>query len=861
MRNNKGAEICGKEEKKVSEEKKEKRMAKEKPEKKKKEHRGWRIFFRCVMIFFLLLVATLLVLGLVFAIYVDRKIEKHIDESLFTMVGSDSSTSIYYYDFSDRTQGDGIAVEIGDADLYGSYRCIYVDYDRIPERLTQAFVSIEDKRFFEHDGVDWKRTVSAGVNYFLKFNGNYGGSTITQQLIKNVTDKDDYSFQRKIQEIFWALDLETKMDKSEILGLYLNIINLSQGCYGVQTAANYYFSKDVSELTLSECAAIAAITNNPSYYDPVRNPEHNQKRRDLILSEMQKQGYITEEKYRESVEEETVLHLNEKMRQNSVNSWYIDMVVEDVIGDLMEQKGYSRTMASLMIYTGGLDIYTAMDPEIQAVLEKYYAQTSHFYSGTPQEAPQSSMIVIDPQTGDVLGVAGAVGAKNANRIQNFATQTVRPAGSVIKPLSVYAPALEAGEISWSSVYDDVPVNFGRYNTDPAKGELVTPVPWPQNSERIYRGLTNVNYALEHSVNTVTVRILEEYGKEKSFDFLYRKLHMNSLIPGKVLADGTYISDTGAAALALGQFHYGVTLRETTAAYSIFANDGVYNAPRTYYKVTDEYGCVILENPYSGEAVLREDTASLMTLMLENVVKNGTAKEITLSGQIECAGKTGTTQNNCDRWFIGYTPQLICGVWYGYEYPKPLTGVTGNPCVRLWDEVMTLLYQKGLDGGSAESEALEKFRLSDNLVTAEYCMDSGKKMTEACRRDPRGNRCEVGYFVRGEEPQEYCDCHLLVDYDSRTGGIVTDRCGKQDVVQVGLIRVERRFPIQIYVTDAQYVWQELGDEMPETSPALPFYQTLLKDGEFCGISRADVQYNRCCREHFDYFEWKKKHDGG
>ena len=339
------------------------------------------------------------------------------------------------------------------------------------------------------------RTVSAGANYFLKFNKNYGGSTITQQLIKNVTENDDYSFQRKIQEIFWALDLEKKMDKKEILTLYLNIINMAQGNYGVGAAADYYFSKPVNSLTLIESACITAITNNPSYYNPIRNPENNAKRRNLILREMLNQGYITQEEFDSAYEKEIELNVNTKYTERKVNSWYVDMVVEDVISDLVE-KGYSTQMASLMIYTGGLKIYTCMDYGMQTKLETYYADTANFYK-SEEETLQSSMIIIHPETGEILAVAGAVGGKSANRLQSLATQALRPAGSTIKPLAVYGPLLERGQITWSSVYDDTPVNFGKYNLDPQKGPIVKPVAWPQNATLTYRGLSNINYSIEN----------------------------------------------------------------------------------------------------------------------------------------------------------------------------------------------------------------------------------------------------------------------------------------------------------------------------------------------------------------------------
>ncbi len=800
--------------------------------------KGLRVVKLFLMLLFVLTV-TALIVGCVCLIYIHRYVEKSVDETLFSVVGSDSASKIYYYGISEET-GEPEARELSGEALYGEYRCIRVDYDQIPEDLIHAFVSIEDRRFYSHRGVDWKRTLSAGLNYFLKFSGNYGGSTITQQLIKNVTDQDEYSFQRKIQEIFWALDLETKMDKSEIMGLYLNIINLSQGCYGVGAAADYYFSKDVSELTLNECACIAAITNNPSYYDPVRNPEHNRDRKNLILSEMREQGYISEEEYLTCTQSEIRLNLR-ATESRGVNSWYVDMVIEDVICDLMEQRGYSRSVANLMIYTGGLRIYTAMDPEIQDVLDRYYADSSHFYSSVAEENPQSSMIVIDPTTGDILGVAGAIGEKKANRLQNFATQTKRPAGSVVKPLSVYGPALEEGLIGWSSVYDDVPV---RFELGSAEGQEWNP--WPKNSDGVYRGLINVNEALKHSINTVTVRVLQELGTETSFSYLRDRLHLSSLIEAGTDANGIPITDCDLAALALGQMNYGVNVREITAAYSVFANRGIYNHPRSYYKVTDYAGSILLEQPYRGEAVFGEDHACIMNLMLQNVVKEGTAKTVTLQTRVDCAGKTGTTQSNYDRWYIGYTPYYIGGVWYGYEYPKSLSG--SNQCLKIWDEVMSEIHERKVD--LEKRNTLLRFQLTDGIVTAEYCKDSGMLVTNACDHDPRGSRREIGYFLRGQEPSGYCDRHVPVAYDRVEGGVCTsDSCPDGNVEYIGLISVTRSFPTQIYVTDAQYVWRDVEDgTLPETAPSLPFFACMLREDEYCGISKGERQYNRACRRH-------------
>ncbi len=810
-----------------------------------------RKIFTLVGIILLMATLALLVLGLSFSIYIMSHCEREIDESMFEALTGNTASKIYYYESEEAREQDR-ATELAGGELFGGFRSVAVDYEEIPHELIYAFVSIEDKRYFEHSGVDWKRTLGATLNYFLNFRSEFGGSTITQQLIKNVTENDDYSFERKVQEILWALDLERKMSKEEIIESYLNIINLSNGCYGVGAASEYYFSKPLEELTLAECVSIAAITNNPSFYDPVRNPQNNRARRDLILSEMFAQGYINSEEYSTAVAEEVKTSV--ARNAGGVHMWYTDMVVEDVINDLAAQKGYSRAMASHLIYTGGLNIYTAMDIDVQNVLEEYYKNESNFYPSGEGETPQSAMIIIHPESGDILGVAGAIGVKNANRLQNYATGTVRPAGSVIKPLTVYAPALEAGLITYSSVYDDVPVDFILGTSSTQK-----PTAWPKNANGVYRGLTNINYAIEHSVNTVTVKVLSDLGLQTSFYFAKEKLGLNSLIERDTLSNGSVITDMDYAALALGQFNYGVTLREITAAYSIFPNGGIYNSARSYYKVTDSYGNIVLENNYHGERAISEANACVMTEMLKNVVENGTASSVSLKNSVDCGGKTGTTQNNCDRWFIGFTPYYIGGVWYGYEYPKELPSSSKSVCVSVWDEIMTILHKKQIAVGGAQG-----FEKHNDVIEAEYCLDSGKLMTEACKCDPRGERSERGYFVKGTEPTELCDRHVLVAYDTDklSGGVMSHECEFYNVQYVGLLRVERSFPVQVYVTDAQYTYRELPQGvLPETNPNLPFFANALPEGRFSGISYGDVQFNRYCRAHFDYYKWKEENERG
>lgn len=788
-------------------------------------------------------IITLIIVGSAFAIYVKNNVDIKIDETKFELNSTNTTTKLYYYEYSDRENRIGEAVELEDARLYGGSNSIFVPYSQIPKDLINAFVAIEDQRFWDHKGVDWYRTVGAGLNFIFAFDEEFGASTITQQLIKNVTGEDDYKIQRKIQEIFWALDLESKKSKEDILTLYLNVINLSQNCYGVQAAANTYFGKDVSELTLLECACIAAITNNPSYYNPIRFPEHNKERRQTIIWQMYVQEMISEEEMNAIYDLEPEFNLKSgDSSSSSINSWYTDMVINDVIDDLVEL-GYTSQAASLLVYSGGLNIYTCMDPDVQNVLDEVYRNEEYFPEHTSGMPAQSSMIIIDPYTGDILGVAGAKGEKKGNRVQNFAIDTVRPAGSSIKPLSVYAPALESGLITYSTVYDDTPVNFGTNNA----------TPWPHNLPDIYGGLTNINSAIERSVNTVAVKVLEDLTPSASFEFCRDKLGMESLIELLELSNGTRLTDIDYAALALGQQNYGVTVREITAAYTAFANDGVYNSANSYLKVTTANGEVLLSNEDPGNIVMSEENAAIMTKMLSNVVSNGTAKSITLKKTVNCAGKTGTTSNDYDRWFIGYTPYFIGGVWYGYEYPKSLSNLKSNPCVSIWDTVMTKLHQTYIDEASNGGAALKTFDTPSTVIKATYCKDSGLLMTDACRLDPRGNRAETGYFAAGTQPNSYCTTHVKVNYDTATGCIASSRCPSENVKQIGLIEVtDRSFPVQVTVTDAQYVYRDLP---PTTEPGgwwgEPFFINTIPSGTYVGISSAEAQYNQFCWHHFNF----------
>ena len=398
-------------------------------------------------------IALLLMIGTAvaaFGIYANAFFEREAPMELFHLTANRIPPSFFVFRFEDRTNRVGDAIEL-DTGAFDSVETVYVTIDQVPQNMIDAFVSIEDKRFYRHRGVDWYRTLAAGITYVLGFSDSFGASTITQQTVKNVTGRDEVTLKRKFQEILYALDLERSMGKEEIMELYLNVISFSDGCVGIGEAAEHYFSKEPSRLTAAECATIAAITNQPSYYNPIRHPQNNLYRRNLILQEMRNQGYLSEEDYVEAVSQPLALRVSQRNSDEAIRSWYIDMAIEDVINDLCREWNMTRTEASLLVHSGGVRIDLAMDEKIQETVESYYESSVRMPTGENGEQAQSALIVIDSQTGDILGVAGAVGEKTANRVQNFATQTLRPPGSAIKPISVYAPALERGLINWATV--------------------------------------------------------------------------------------------------------------------------------------------------------------------------------------------------------------------------------------------------------------------------------------------------------------------------------------------------------------------------------------------------------------------------
>ncbi len=757
------------------------------------------------------------------AMYVETHFLRRVEETLYLPGQIARSPRFYVYHFSDRVNRQGEAVEVTET-VYAQQQNKYVSYEDLPQALIDAFVAIEDKRFFEHNGVDWYRTAAACVNYLVGTSNHFGASTITQQLVKNMTGENQVTLKRKLQEIFYALDLERILDKNEILELYLNVIHFSDHCDGIAAASQHYFSKAPQDLSIAECATIAAITNYPSYYNPIRHPENNLSRRNLILSEMYAHGFLSEDQYLEEVNTPLLLNVDYEANEERINPWYTDMVIEDVISDLMSKYDLSRAAATRWFYTGGLRIDMAMDENLQNLVESYYQSAITLPKNENGVSAQSALILMDSRTGDILAVAGAAGKKNGNHIQNFATQTLRPPGSALKPISVYAPALEEGIINWASVFDDVPTDF----------DLDGHTYWPQNANRVYRGLTDVAYAVAHSTNTVAVRVLRELGNARAFDYAKERFHLTSLIPKKRNSD---THDEGDAALALGQLSYGVTLRELTTAYTAFADGGTYHPYRSYYRVLAEDGTVLLSRGDMGEQILSSWTAAVMTKLLQGVVASGSDISETLLRMTECAGKTGTSGNEQDRWFIGYTPDMICGVWCGYEYPEAMGGK--NISTVIWSQMMKTIV--------SQTEGRSTFSVPNEVIRVSYCKDSGALPTEVCSLDPRGTRTAVGWFVRGTEPHDFCNCHVRCCYDAENGGICHGYCQKEVIRTIGLIHVERHFPIQLYVTDAQYVLCGDATLLPVNPEAgEPYFG--IKENDFCGISDRTEQFNRSCTVH-------------
>lgn len=675
----------------------------------KKAYILWGILATCVLTV-LVVVTTVLVSAIV---YVKGDLVVNLDEY---KANQNQTSFVYAYDKS------GATVEL--ARLHGEEDRVWVDLDDMSPYLKEAFIALEDARFMKHHGVDWIRTFGVIVK---PKNIGQGGSTITQQLIKNITNNKEVTIVRKYREILMALNLEENYDKDVILEAYLNTLYLGSGCYGVKTASEKYFGKDVSELDAAECACLAVITKAPTKYNPLLNPEENLKRRNHCLKLMydEGKGCLNEEEYNAATTENLIFTNSpdyvpsDKIKDTKtanedekvINSFYVDYVIQAVRDDLMEKYGYSKQQATNQIYYGGLKIYTAVDLDVQATLEDVYVNRKSFpdmVSKKDGSKVQSAMTIMDYQ-GRIVAMVGQAGAKTQNRGLNRAANSYRQPGSTIKPLATYAPAIDMNIYNYSSMIKDYAIAVN--------GSL-----WPHNVDKSLGSGNNVTvkYAIQKSLNTVPARIINyDVGIDNSFNFLRDNFHLSRLDEKE---------DRTLSPLATGALTNGTTTVEMAAAYATFGNGGLYYKPYAYYKVTNSSGSEIVlsnENPVSQRAI-SEETSDIMCELLQTVDTSyyGTASNVR---KFQIMAKTGTTSSDKDRWFCAGTPYYVAAVWVGFDSPETLNASV-NPGGKIFFRVFDDIH-KGLDA--------KQFPKSSGTVEKSFCSRTGKLASSNCGSTQKG----------------------------------------------------------------------------------------------------------------------------
>jgi len=739
----------------------------------------------------------------------------------------------------------------------------WANIEDIPQALIDAAVAIEDKRFYEHQGVDWITTVKACLNMFFGGDSQFGGSTITQQLVKNSTGEKSVTVQRKVMEIFRAQICERDYDKDVIMEQYLNRIYMGKGCYGVKSAAAEYFGKELQSLTVAECASLISITNNPSLFNPYSErvflykgeerdgAGRNRYRQLNVLDQMHEQGYLTDEEYEEAVAQEMVFkegiadedrwtvcenpdcgyagtRINFVGEGNTyycpicgsltavttnasqhIYSWFVDAVIIDFASYLAEQDGKvwddlgkdDRDLYLERIQKGGYHIYTTLDMDVQRRVDEIYQNTDNIPKTNSNQQLQSAIVVIDDRTGDVVALSGGVGEKDTFLGYHRATQAKLQTGSSMKPIAVYAPAFESGKVTPASVFKDLPYSYNG-------GQ-----PWPKNDNRVYRYARTVYQGIVSSVNAISVNTLDAIGTEYAYSFAKYNFGLNHLVESYTAANGETKSDVGLAPLGLGALTVGATVQEMAAAYATFANDGVWREPRLYTKVYNSSGQLVVDNTQDSRKILSDKTVDYMNYCLYNAANSGTGGAAIFGGQY-IAGKTGTTSSNKDRWFCGYTSHYTAAVWVGYDQPEQIFVNTGNPAAILWRKVMQPIHEglpaEGLYNGNA-------------LHGVTVCLDSGKLATAACNADPRGGRTVTVNVYSGDEPTETCDKHVRVEYCVTGGGVATEYCSlfpdaeittrslvKLNQAEVDEIKAAVRSGLDgMYASDS-YVYFEDGD---------------------------------------------------
>ena len=626
---------------------------------------------------------------------------------------------------------------------------IYVPYGEVKNTyIDEAIISIEDERFYEHNGIDIQRIGSAILSALA--NGgtaSHGGSTITQQTVKMISGQDQVSAQRKVQEWYSALSLEQQLSKDEIMDYYINLAPMGNNYIGIQSAAQNYFGKDAKDLNLTECAFLAGIPKSPSYYNPLRESgkRNAMRRMRVVLSKMHELGKITDEEYQDALNTELVFKSTDTFTSTAVKSYFVEYAVSEVITDLQNERNLSYAMAETAVYNLGYKIYTTMEPTVQAALDSTF-QTQSLFQSDPTaledypEKPEGGMVVINVETGAIAGMQGGYGEKTVNFGTNRAVDIERQPGSSIKPLIDYGPALEMGILVPSTLFNDAPLH-----QDDANPEVV----WPENSDDKYDGLITVRQAIVHSKNTVAVQVwkqVQQSGGDMALWFLNQVGidRMTEIYP----------------ATAVGGFNVGMSPLEMAAAYATFANAGVYRVPYAYTKVLDSQGKVVLENVIEEHRVYSVETSFIISDILKGVITGGTAANhvfpiVTEAGEsIDVAGKTGTTDDNIDKWFCGYTPYYAAATWYGYdnrlrktEIPK---GEDRNNAMNIWNDAMQKIHST-LPAAS--------FIKPDTVVSLTVCSQTGLLATDSCTTL---GLAVTDYFIVGDPltPSLPCPGHII-----------------------------------------------------------------------------------------------------
>lgn len=614
--------------------------------------------------------------------------------------------------------------------LYDTENRVWVDFDEIPQAMKDAIIAIEDKRFEEHHGVDWVRTGGAVLNLFTG-QDSYGGSTITQQLIKNITQDNDVSLTRKIREIFRALKLEDEYSKDQILEAYLNVVNFGNNCQGVQAAAQLYFDKDISQCSIAECAAIAGITQNPSLWNPLIYPENNRERRENVLFEMYDQGKITEAEYNEAMEESANMKFvgfqysdedENKETESQEWNWYIDAMFRDLRRDLAKKYNITEDAAETKIYTEGLKIYCAMDMEMQDFMQQTALSVKDF---TGDEDLQTAFTLIESD-GRVVGTVGSDEEREGKLLFDRANTPLQP-GSSIKPLLAYPSAIEQGKLNYSSVVEDQPYDkWAYYDGQWHSG--------PNNVYGYYNDYMTVADAIEWSSNAVAVRVLDMAGLSYCFDKATEGFGFDNLDPEQ--------DSVNLGGLSLGGLSGGVTVKEMASAYNYLITGGKFFEPYTYYYVTDQNDNIILDNRNNdGVQVYSKETAGIMNRLLHynvTTAQHTQAWRARVSGW-DIIGKTGTTDDTKDSWFCGCSPYASLAVWTGYDDPQT---ITGNGTIN-----SLTIFQKVMEEYLSDKKIIN-YDLPDTLIAARYCKDTGLLASSSC------SNTDIGYYTKNNMP-EYC----------------------------------------------------------------------------------------------------------